>query len=165
MKNKKIIIDKNGVKEEYFCFYYDGEYESFKNIFQRCAPRIRLSIFDHKFTDTNIEVLSYDDGLYEFTIKDIFDIWNTKDPKEAFLKLSKTNCSYCAKQDDNVYRHFSSYLPFPYIIDSENNIISFDSVQNGDYLLIKNMKDYKKDKGLIFSCNGLFVDEVGIDVE
>ena len=160
MTDKKIIIDNNGVKEEYLCFYYDGEYKSFKNIFERCAPRIRsLLINNIEELDKLKNDLCFDDGWYEFTPKNVLDIWKCDTPEKAFLKMCKINCSYRWANVDDVSKHYSAYLPFPFKLN-EHTPLALDAVRAGDYLLIKVKKDLRNDPGCIFSCNGFFVNAV-----
>lgn len=164
MTDKKIIIDNNGVKDEYLCFYYDGEYETFKNIFERCAPRIRL-LLKNNIDRFNLskDVLYFDDGRYEFTIKNILDIWNCDTSEKAFIKMSIINCShYWAQFVNDVSKHYSGYLPFPFKLN-EHVPLDFDAVRDGDYLLIKVAKDLQKDIGCIFSCNEFFVNNVCVE--
>ena len=163
MADKKIIIDNNGIKEEYLCFYYDGEYESFKNIFERCAPRIRsLLINNIEEFDKLKNDLYFDDGWYEFTPKNIRDIWKCDTPEKAFLKMSKINCSYRWAKVDDVNKHYSTYLPFPFKL-SENIPLDLDAVRAGNYLLIKVKKDLRNDAGRIYSCNGFFINDVCVE--
>lgn len=173
MTNKKIIIDNNGVKEEYLCFYYDGEYESFKTIFERCAPRIRsLLINNIEEFDKIKDSLYFDDGWYEFTPKNIRDIWKCDTPEKAFLKMSKINCSYRWAKVDDVNKHLkkkrtqiilnSAYLPFPFKLN-EHTPLALDAVRAGDYLLIKVVKDLRNDAGCIYSCNGFFINDVCVE--
>lgn len=179
MADKKIIIDNNGVKEEYLCFYYDGEYESFKNIFERCAPRIRFLLTNNiEEFDKIKDSLYFDDGWYEFTPKNIRDIWKCDTPEKAFLKMSKINCSYRWANVDDVNKHYSAYLPFPFKLN-EHTPLALDAVRAGDYLLIKVVKDakkgweayneglkeyhWRKNAGCIYSCNGFFVNDVCVE--
>lgn len=163
MTDKKIVIDNNGIKEEYLCFYYDGEYESFKNIFERCAPRIRFLLINNiEEFDKIRDSMYFDDGWYEFTPKNIRDIWKCDTPEKAFLKMSKINCSYRWAKVDDVNKHYSAYLPFPFKL-SEHTPLALDAVRAGDYLLIKVKKDLRNDAGCIFSCNGVFVDAVCVE--
>lgn len=131
------MIEFEIYNKKFKAYQFLSDFNSFKEIWNAIHYRME-SIANHHKNFKNQNVLSYDDGRYDFDSDQIFKLWSSKNndtPEKAWLYLCDLNDSnrWCKCRDIN--RRFTYILPFMYEILPHGKI-NFSGVEYQDYLLI-----------------------------
>lgn len=166
---KELQITKNGEIKKLQCIEVIKTYDSFKEIYnliknRMCLLLTRYKKEDPKLDDYNLS-LELDDGYYNFDVKDIYELWMSKNVEEAWIHISKLNGEcleglFGKKRDP--HRDFTiAYLPYIYSVFSNGKEEFHTGVftSNEDYLIID-----KDDLTKIYKVNYLFIDNFALEV-
>lgn len=150
--------------EEYKAYHFDGTFENFEKIFNKCKPRLNLLYKAYGTNDLDKYNKYYcEDGLYSYNEVDAYNVWSCDDAKTAFLKLCNINSSFSEKAEKDVSKRWAPYLPYPYVL-KESKKLSFGILEAGDYLVIKLARS-PGEYGMVYSIDERFINDISIDEE
>ena len=131
------MIEFKIYNKRFKAYQFLGNFNSFKEIWNAIHYRMESIAIHHK-NFKNQNVLSYDDGWYDFDSDQIFKLWSSKNndtPEKAWLYLCDLNCNTPLLKCRDVNQRATGVLPFMYE-NPPHGKIDFSGVEYQDYLLI-----------------------------